>query len=70
MALLNRKLIQLLKDNHLNKEIFHGEFGLEKENVRVDPEGRLALTPHPKAFETSWRTPIFKRISQRVRLKW
>lgn len=30
MALLNRKLIQLLRDNHLNKEIFHGEFGLEK----------------------------------------
>jgi len=35
MALLNRKLIQLLMDHHLNKELFHGQFGLEKENVRV-----------------------------------
>ncbi|MDH6431410.1 MULTISPECIES: bifunctional glutamate--cysteine ligase GshA/glutathione synthetase GshB [unclassified Paenibacillus] len=60
MALLNRKLIQLLRDNHLNKELFHGEFGLEKENVRVDPEGRLALTPHPKAFGNKMENPYIQ----------
>lgn len=60
MALLNRELIQLLKDNHLNKGIFHGEFGLEKENVRVDPEGRLALTPHPKAFGNKLENPYIQ----------
>ncbi len=28
-----------------------GQFGLEKENVRVNENGRLALTKHPTAFE-------------------
>ncbi|MEQ8156934.1 MAG: bifunctional glutamate--cysteine ligase GshA/glutathione synthetase GshB, partial [Clostridiaceae bacterium] len=31
-------------------QLFKGKFGLEKENVRVDKEGRLALTPHPEKF--------------------
>lgn len=60
MALLNRKLIQLLKDNHLNKELLNGQFGLEKENVRVDPDGRLALTPHPKAFGNKMENPYIQ----------
>ncbi|WP_339317512.1 bifunctional glutamate--cysteine ligase GshA/glutathione synthetase GshB [Paenibacillus sp. FSL R10-2734] len=60
MALLNHKLIQLLKDSQLNKELFHGEFGLEKENVRVDPEGRLALTSHPKAFGKKTENPYIQ----------
>lgn len=60
MASLDRKLMQLLKDNHLHKELFHGEFGLEKENVRVDSEGRLALTPHPKAFGNKMENPYIQ----------
>ncbi|MBY3622919.1 bifunctional glutamate--cysteine ligase GshA/glutathione synthetase GshB [Acinetobacter sp. CUI P1] len=60
MAFLNRKLIKLLTDHHLNKELFHGQFGLEKENVRVDPEGRLALTPHPKAFGNKLENPYIQ----------
>ena len=28
-----------------------GQFGLEKENVRVNEFGKLALTKHPKVFE-------------------
>ncbi|MET1248635.1 glutathione synthase [Sporolactobacillus sp. STCC-11] len=27
-----------------------GRFGLERENLRIDPRGTLALTPHPLAF--------------------
>lgn len=60
MALVNRKLIQLLMDNHLNKDLFHGQFGLEKENVRVDQDGRLALTPHPKAFGNKMENPYIQ----------
>ena len=38
----------ILKQNsHLLRE---GCFGLEKENVRVNQDGTLALTPHPAVF--------------------
>ena len=60
MALLNRNLIQLLMDHHLNKELLRGQFGLEKENVRVDQSGRLALTPHPKAFGNKMENPYIQ----------
>jgi len=35
-------------DGRFKRNILRGNFGLEKENVRVDSEGHLALTPHPK----------------------
>lgn len=60
MAILNRRLIQVLREQHLNKELFHGEFGLEKENVRVDQDGRLALTPHPAAFGDKMENPYIQ----------
>ncbi|MCO7176294.1 glutathione synthase [Sporolactobacillus kofuensis] len=28
----------------------HGKFGLERENLRINADGTLALTPHPQAF--------------------
>lgn len=45
MKLLQREIIQQIIDKSLNKDLFRGQFGLEKENVRVDHEGKLALTP-------------------------
>lgn len=51
MEPLNEKLLQLLKQNHtLSNELFKGHFGLEKENLRVDSDGNLAITPHPVIF--------------------
>lgn len=47
---LNFDFINHLIDNNLRKEVLQGQFGLEKENARVDKDGNLALTPHPKAF--------------------
>lgn len=34
-----------------------GLFGLEKENIRVDQAGNLALTPHPAAFGNKLKHP-------------
>ena len=60
MGLLNKDLIQQLLENNLNSAVFWADFALEKENVRVDPEGKLALTPHPKAFGNKMENPYIK----------
>lgn len=46
---MNKKLFEttLKKNQHLLTE---GRFGLEKENVRINLDGTLALTPHPSIF--------------------
>jgi len=50
MLSLREDLIGRIRDNGWTQDLFRGQFGLEKENARVDAEGRLALTPHPEAF--------------------
>jgi len=58
--LLHREIIQQIIDNSLNKDLFRGQFGLEKENVRVDHDGKLALTLHPKAFGSKTENPYIQ----------
>lgn len=60
MGLLNQKLIQLLIDKKLHNDLLRAQFGLEKENVRVDQDGILALTPHPKAFGNKMDNPYIQ----------
>ncbi|WP_438350723.1 bifunctional glutamate--cysteine ligase GshA/glutathione synthetase GshB [Paenibacillus sp. FA6] len=60
MALLNRELIQLLVDKKLNIDLLRGQFGLEKENIRVDRDGKLAVTPHPKSFGNKMENPYIQ----------
>ncbi|GGH21167.1 bifunctional glutamate--cysteine ligase GshA/glutathione synthetase GshB [Paenibacillus segetis] len=60
MPSLNHKWIQQLIDHKLSKELMKGQFGLEKENVRVDRDGRLAITPHPKAFGNKLDNPYIQ----------
>ncbi|MVO98238.1 bifunctional glutamate--cysteine ligase GshA/glutathione synthetase GshB [Paenibacillus lutrae] len=60
MNLLNRELLQVVIDNGLQNDLLRGLFGLEKENVRVDPDGKLALTPHPKAFGSKTENPYIQ----------
>lgn len=60
MNLLNRELIQIVIDNALQNDLLRGHFGLEKENVRVDQGGKLALTPHPKAFGSKTENPYIQ----------
>ncbi|GKS13226.1 glutathione biosynthesis bifunctional protein GshAB [Paenibacillus chitinolyticus] len=60
MNLLNREFIQQIVENSLTKDLLRGRFGLEKENVRVDGTGKLALTPHPKAFGNKMKNPYIQ----------
>lgn len=60
MNWLNRELVQIVIDNALQDDLIRGRFGLEKENVRVDQEGKLALTPHPKAFGSKTENPYIQ----------
>jgi glutamate--cysteine ligase len=50
-------LIKIIKKLGLEKNMFQGNFGLEKENLRVDANGRLALTPHPEIFGNKLKNP-------------
>ncbi|WP_071459572.1 bifunctional glutamate--cysteine ligase GshA/glutathione synthetase GshB [Bacillus massilinigeriensis] len=60
MGFMNEELLKLVLDYNLNKDILLGRFGLEKENARVDQNGKLALTPHPKAFGSKTEHPYIK----------
>jgi len=60
MVSLNHELLKLISEQNLNDEILKGQFGLEKENVRVDQEGNLALTPHPRVFGNKKENPYIK----------
>ncbi|MEI2358724.1 bifunctional glutamate--cysteine ligase GshA/glutathione synthetase GshB [Mesobacillus zeae] len=57
---MNEEFLQLIIDKNLNEDILLGIFGLEKENARVDKDGKLALTRHPKAFGSKIENPYIK----------
>lgn len=54
-----KKLLDLIVENNLNRKLIKSNFGLEKENLRVDREGKLALTKHPEIFKED--NPYIKR---------
>jgi glutamate--cysteine ligase len=58
--MLDPVLTKLIEDNSLQKDLFRGKFGLEKENNRVDSKGHLALTPHPEAFGSKQENSYIK----------
>lgn len=47
----------LIKQQNLGSLLLSGNFGLEKENVRTDLAGNIALTPHPEAFGDKAKHP-------------
>lgn len=49
--------IQTIKDSIRGNIWLDALFGLEKENIRVDVNGNMALTPHPKAFGNKRKHP-------------
>lgn len=49
--------MQSVIKHNLTDLLLTGNFGLEKENLRVDFNGNLALTPHPTAFGDKAKHP-------------
>lgn len=47
----------LIKQQNLGSLLLSGNFGLEKENVRTDLAGNIALTPHPETFGDKAKHP-------------
>ncbi len=54
---IDTQWLHALGNKDLGRRLFKGQFGLEKENVRVTPEGNLALTPHPAVFGKKGQNP-------------
>ena len=55
--MINDNIVPIIKEFNLINEIQKGNFGLEKENLRVDKKGHLALTPHPEVFGDKKKNP-------------
>ncbi|MCK5834731.1 MAG: bifunctional glutamate--cysteine ligase GshA/glutathione synthetase GshB [Lentisphaeria bacterium] len=51
------KWINYINDQKLNLFLTKANFGLEKENVRVDLEGHLSSKPHPASFGDKLNNP-------------
>lgn len=48
---------KIIKENTLGLDIKKGRFGIEKESLRVNENGELALTNHPKFFGDKIKNP-------------
>lgn len=52
------ELFSVIKEHNLVAFLFEGNFGLEKENVRVTKEGHLSLKEHPLTFGDKSKNPF------------
>lgn len=43
-------ILNIIKDKKLTHLLTLGQFGLEKENIRINKQGEIANTPHPNEF--------------------
>ncbi len=43
-------MLRQFKDKIHKEDVWKANFGIERESLRVTPDGELALTPHPNAF--------------------
>lgn len=44
-------MLDVIQSLNYKEELLRGNFGIERETLRVDESGKLALTKHPKVFE-------------------
>lgn len=51
------RMIEILKNKMTPESILTAGFGVEREGLRVTPQGRLALTPHPPIFGDKLKNP-------------
>jgi len=52
------KILTLLEHEYKTAWLTQGKHGLERETLRVDPNGMLALTPHPKEMSDPFTDPF------------
>ena len=45
-----KEIKNISKNKKIANQLLAGKFGIEKENVRVDADGNLSLSPHPECF--------------------
>lgn len=57
---IDNSLLEYISQENLSNDALDGEYGIEKENLRVDETGRLALTPHPPEFGYKLYNPYIK----------
>lgn len=50
-------MLELLKNKFDKEDIMAASFGIEREALRVDPQGKLAQTKHPEAFGDKMMNP-------------
>lgn len=55
---MNAIVETIRRSPHLRRLLWQGKFGLEIERLRVDPSGRLALTPHPAGLGNKTEHPF------------
>lgn len=60
MEIFDGRLIDAVNRKDLKEYLLNCNFGLEKENIRVDENGRLAETPHPEIFGNRLKNPYIK----------
>lgn len=51
-------ITEALKCDGIRKSLINGQFGIEKENVRVDYKGGMARTPHPGILGDKFHHPF------------
>ncbi|HJO94531.1 MAG TPA: bifunctional glutamate--cysteine ligase GshA/glutathione synthetase GshB [Victivallales bacterium] len=49
--------LNIIKSGKLDAKLFEGNFGIERENVRVDSKGAIAGTEHPESFGNKLENP-------------
>ena len=49
--------LDILKNTFTSNELLTGDFGLEREGLRVTETGKLAMTPHPVIFGNKLKNP-------------
>ena len=49
--------LDILKNTFTSNELLTGDFGLEREGLRVTETGKLAMTPHPAIFGNKLKNP-------------
>jgi len=60
MIQAEQELLATIHKRGLSSLLLKGKFGLEKENVRVDKHGKLALSGHPESFGQRETHPYIK----------